>query len=273
MNETTAELAGRRIAVPETRQLDVLAGLLERRGAQVLRCPLVGIHDTDNVEQVHCWLDTCIRLPFDDLILLTGEGLRRLLGFAERYGVREDFIAAIAKSRTIVRGPKPAKALRDIGLRADISVTPPTTDGLIKTLRDEDLYDRRIGVQLYGQEPNEPLRHFLDEAGAHDFFVAPYRYADEADEARVRELVDELVAGRLDAICFTSSPQVDRLRRVAKQAGLEQPLHQALAATVVAAVGPVVAAALEQADIAVDIMPEDSWFMKPLVQALVAHWG
>jgi len=40
-----AALAGRSIAVPETRQRDVLTGLLERRGARVLRCPLVGIHD------------------------------------------------------------------------------------------------------------------------------------------------------------------------------------------------------------------------------------
>ena len=32
-------LAGRTVAVPETRELEVFATLLERRGAQVLRCP------------------------------------------------------------------------------------------------------------------------------------------------------------------------------------------------------------------------------------------
>ena len=31
-------LAGRRIAVPETRELDVLARMLERHGAEALRC-------------------------------------------------------------------------------------------------------------------------------------------------------------------------------------------------------------------------------------------
>jgi uroporphyrinogen-III synthase len=38
-------LANCTIAVPETRELEVFASLLERRGATVLRCPLVAIRD------------------------------------------------------------------------------------------------------------------------------------------------------------------------------------------------------------------------------------
>ncbi len=266
-------LDGRRIAIPETRQAEVLAGLLERRGAEVLRCPLVGIHDTRNVEQVHCWLDTCIRDPFDDLILLTGEGLRRLTGFAERYGWREQFIAALGQMRTIVRGPKPAKALRELGLSPGLSAQQPTTQGVIATLSAENLYDRRVGVQLYGDEPNAPLRGFLDQAGAHDFFVAPYRYADEAEDGQVAMLIDQLVGQQLDAMCFTSTPQMRRLFSVARKRGQEQALCDALNASVVAAVGPVVAADLEARGVRVAIMPTHSWFMKPLVQGLVDYWS
>jgi uroporphyrinogen-III synthase len=40
-----ASLSGRTIAVPETRELDVFSSMLERRGATVLRCPLVAILD------------------------------------------------------------------------------------------------------------------------------------------------------------------------------------------------------------------------------------
>lgn len=266
-------LQGRRIAIPETRQLDVLAGLLERRGAQVLRCPLVGIHDTLNVEQVHCWLDSAIRDPFDDLILLTGEGLRRLLGFAERYGWRDEFIAALSQMRTIVRGPKPAKALREVGLKAHISAVAPTTAGVIETLGQESLYDRRVGVQLYGDDPNLPLKTFLDQAGAHDFFVAPYRYADEAEDAQVSFVIDQLVVGELDAICFTSTPQIRRLISVARKQNRLEAFKQAMASVVVASVGPIVSEKLSEAGIPADIMPTDSFFMKPLVQALVDHWA
>ncbi len=271
MSETA--LSGRRIAIPETRQLDVLAGLLERRGAKVLRCPLVGIHDTLNVEQVHCWLDTAIRDPFDDLILLTGEGLRRLVGFAERYGWREEFIQALAQMRTIVRGPKPAKALRELGLKAQVSAVQPTTQGVIETLQQEDIYDRRVGVQLYGDDPNLSLKAFLDQAGAHDFFVAPYRYADEAEQQQVDALIDRIIDGQLDAICFTSTPQIRRMVAVARQGERSEALQQAMRQLVVASVGPVVSEALEQAGFAADIMPSESFFMKPLVQALVDHWA
>ena len=34
-------LTGRTVAVPEARELQAVAALLERRGARVLRCPLV----------------------------------------------------------------------------------------------------------------------------------------------------------------------------------------------------------------------------------------
>ena len=45
-------LTGRTIAVPETRELDLLAALLERRGAQVLRCPLIAIRDAPDPQPV-----------------------------------------------------------------------------------------------------------------------------------------------------------------------------------------------------------------------------
>ena len=41
--QMSVALAGRRIAVPETRELDVFAQMLERHCANVVRCPLVAI--------------------------------------------------------------------------------------------------------------------------------------------------------------------------------------------------------------------------------------
>ena len=38
-------LAGRTVALPETRELDSCARMLEEKGAAVHRCPLVGIRD------------------------------------------------------------------------------------------------------------------------------------------------------------------------------------------------------------------------------------
>jgi uroporphyrinogen-III synthase len=42
---TAKPLAGRTIAIPETRELDLFARMLEQRGANTVRCPLLAILD------------------------------------------------------------------------------------------------------------------------------------------------------------------------------------------------------------------------------------
>ena len=52
-------LAGRSVAIAEARELDVFAALLERRGARVLRYPLVQIIDAPDPQPLLQW---CRRL-------------------------------------------------------------------------------------------------------------------------------------------------------------------------------------------------------------------
>src|SRR5471030_1254999 len=77
-------LAGRRIVVPETRELDLFARMLEQHGAITIRCPMVAIADVPDAAPVEAWLRRFTTDPPDDFILMTGEGLERLVGFARR---------------------------------------------------------------------------------------------------------------------------------------------------------------------------------------------
>jgi uroporphyrinogen-III synthase len=143
-----APLRGRRIALPETREAERLALMLQEQGAETLSCPLVAIVDLADPGPVHAWLHRFIETPFDNLVLLTGEGLRRLHGTAHRTGFEQAFLGALAKPRKITRGPKPARALRELGLAPDLRAEEPTTEGIIKLLLQDDLHNRRVGVQL-----------------------------------------------------------------------------------------------------------------------------
>jgi uroporphyrinogen-III synthase len=258
--------AGKTIAVPESREIDVFASMLERRGARVLRCPMVAIHDAPDPGPVLAWCREFASGAFDDVVLLTGEGLRRLLACIASHepALREAFVAQLASARKITRGPKPARALRELGLKPDIAAEVPTTEGVIASLRAHDLKGRRFGLQLYGTEPNLPLVEFLQSAGASVRTVAPYVYADAADDRAVQGLVERMSAGEVDAIAFTSTPQVERLFAVVD----ELRVKAALSRTVVAAVGPVVAETLEKHGISVHLMPSESFFLKPLTTAL-----
>ena len=97
-----------------------------------------------------------------------------------------------------------------------------------------------------------------------------YLYGSEAEDQRVIALIDEMAAGRVDLIAFTSSPQVKRLRQVAKERLREVVLQEAFRRTTIAAVGPIVARAIELAGGHVSIAPSDNFHMKPMVNEIIA---
>ena len=263
-----AKLSGRTVALPETRELDVLARLFEQRGAAVVRCPLVRILDAPDPVPVDAWLCRFVAGACDDLILLTGEGLRRLRGFAARADVEQAFIDALGRVRTITRGPKPVRALQEVGASADIRAEIPTTEGVIAALSALDLGGRTVGVQLYGEEPNVPLMDFLRDAGAKPDPVAPYVYADKVDDDRVVDLVERIAGGSVDVLAFTSASQVRRLWQVAKDRSLEDRLAAGLKGTKVAAVGPVAADEAIKFGMDPAIVPPRVYSMKPFVNEI-----
>src|SRR5262249_4218253 len=101
----TQPFAGRRIALAEGRQLEDLAAMLEKEGATAVRCPMVSILDAPDPAPVVAWLRELVAGRFGYVVLLTGEGFRRLLGFAGREGLRDAAVAAFGKARTVTRGP------------------------------------------------------------------------------------------------------------------------------------------------------------------------
>jgi uroporphyrinogen-III synthase len=264
-------LKGKRIAVPEMRELEIFSALLERRGAEVLRCPLVTIYDTPHSAAVLAFAVKVAEGGFDDFILITGEGLTRILSCINKYdpSLQERFVAGLAKMRTITRGPKPARVLRQLGLRPNLEATAPTTPGVIEALKPLELRGRRVALQLYGNDPNMILQTFLKERGVELTTVAPYVYGNAADAATVTALLERMANGEVDAIAFTSKLQIERLVS-------EQPaalVKRALNNTKIAAVGPIVAEAIRSFGFEVSSSPEHSWFMKPLVVALSEALG
>ena len=81
--------------VPETRELGQLVRMLEELGADTVPCPMIAIRDAPDAEPVEAWLRRFADGTCDDLVLMTGEGLRRLLGFARRIDLESAFIDAL----------------------------------------------------------------------------------------------------------------------------------------------------------------------------------
>jgi uroporphyrinogen-III synthase len=265
-------LKGFTIALAEGRQLEDLAQMLEKEGADIIRCPMVSILDAPDPAPVVGWIRDLIAGRFNLVVLYTGEGVRRLLALAEREGLREAFIAALGRTRTVTRGPKPVRALKEIQLTPTKIAATPTTEGLIAALRDENLRGMTVAVQLFG-DSNIALLPFLEQAGAVVRTVLPYVYAPASAADRVCALIEDMAMGKFHLIVFTSSPQVERLYEIAKERGLEKVLEEGLRKVRLAAVGPVVADDLRRRGAPVDICPEQGFVMKNLVQHIIRSFS
>ena len=259
-------LSDRIIAVPESREIELFAQLLEEHGARVLRCPLLTIQNAPNTKALQDWLMLLTRHALDDLILMTGEGIVRLLSFAREMGMERDAIDALRRVRKITRGPKPARILKQFGMTADLHADVPTTEGIIAALLKENMTSRSVGVQLYGDDPNERLISFLEKAGAIPKPVIAYIYAPVSDDQHCIELIQTMAAGQVDLIAFTSANQIRRLREVVSRHQLQEMLALGLQKTQVAAIGPVVAEELRRNFIRVDVVPKERFVLKQFVK-------
>src|SRR5262249_58596943 len=138
------------------------------------------------------WIRRAIQQPFDDLVLLTGEGLRRLMKLATHIGIENDFVAALAKTRKFARGPKPGRALREIGLEPQMTTEKPTSEGVAEMLSRIDLNGHRLGLQLYPDKDHSVLIGAIKAQGAEVDTVLPYVYDAQAADANVITAIDEM---------------------------------------------------------------------------------
>ncbi|QPF82931.1 uroporphyrinogen-III synthase [Bradyrhizobium genosp. L] len=262
-------LNGYRILILETREEAQFSRLLTEQGADVVQCPMFTIHDAPDPAPIEAWIRHAIERPLDDLVLMTGEGLRRLMAVVRRLSLEAEFVGSLSQTRKFARGPKPGRALREIGLEPQVTTEKPTSEGVIEMLSKLDLKGHRLGLQLYPDKDHAALINAIKAQGAEVDTVLPYVYDAQAADANIVTAIEEMARGRIDAIALTSSGQVRRLIDVAKAHGCEAELREGLKQTPIASVGPVVSDELQAHGLRTDIAPADgAFFMKPLISAM-----
>ena len=117
-------LNGSRVLILEAREEAQFSKLLVEQGAEVVQCPMFAIHDAPDPAPVEAWIRRAIDRPFDDLVLMTGEGLRRLIKVARNAGVEAEFARAIGKEDD-------AELWRVECLNGEVTPTPVYSSGLV----------------------------------------------------------------------------------------------------------------------------------------------
>lgn len=239
-------LAGFTVAVTAARRRTELAALLERHGARVVLAPAILIVPLADDTELRRATHACLDAPLDVLVVTTGIGLRGWIEAADGWELGERLLACLGAAEVLARGPKSRGAIRAAGLTEAWSPESESSAEVLDHLLRRDLRGTRIAVQLHG----EPLPDFVEAlrlAGAEVVEVPVYRWVAPDDVAPLQRLVEMVTSRQVDAVTFTSAPAAASLVSVAEDAGLREPLVEALRADVLAAcVGPVTAAPLER---------------------------
>jgi uroporphyrinogen-III synthase len=267
-----ASLKGARVALLEARMSGELAAMVERFGGTPYAVPAVREMPLQQPEDIGAFLDALCAGRFAVVVLMTGVGVMALLREAERLGRLDATLAALRKTTTVCRGPKPVAVLRrndvPIGLTA---AEPHTTTELLQALGGLDVAGKAVAFAHYG-ERNETAADGLRARGALVTEICLYEWRLPEDIAPLERLVEEIIDGRVDAIAITSQIQCRHLFQIAETLGRSGALTEALnAKVVVAAVGPVCASALRSFGVIPHVQPPHPK-MGPMMVALADYF-
>lgn len=260
-----------RIAVLEARMSSEMADLIRRNGGTAWSVPAVREATLDATEPVATFIDRLSAGEIQIVVFFTGVGVNALLQTAEALERKEELLNLLRSVAVVCRGPKPGAVLRRNNIPIAASAPEPfTTQELIEALSMFVVEGKTLGVVHYG-ERNVQLAQVLAARGAHLEELCLYEWRLPDDIAPLRELVNELLDGHVDAVLFTSQIQIRHLFQVAREQEKADPLVEALQRkTIVASVGPTCTAVLQEYGVTPHVVPEHPK-MGHLVKALVQY--
>ena len=277
------------IAVTGSRRASELAHLISSMGGTPYVAPTIGIvARSANEANAESLIKTAKEADY--VVFMTGPGVFALMEIAEELNLKDDLIRTLKKKIVVGRSPKPKAALQKFGIIAKIvpaDTHDNTAEGIAKEMLKHDLKGKRVAVLWHGLKENI-LKEKLEKVGAKvsDFQVYDYSLTlskdgakvlssmgfqyIEPDEKKVVKLIEDMAAGKIHAITFTSPPSARNLFAIAKKHEMNNVLKKAMQNAIVAAVGLPTATAIDENGVKVDVMP-DVYKMGPMMKALAEY--
>ena len=254
--------AGLRVLALESRRAAEFSKLISTYGGLPIVAPAMREVPLESNSEALAFAARLFAGEFDMVIFLTGVGSRALLGVVETTYKRDEYVAALQRTKIVARGPKPIAALREIGITPAFSVPEPNTwrellgalDDAAQSAVGIPLNDARVAVQEYGVS-NPELLAGLEKRGARVTRVPVYQWALPDDLAPLRAAIQSLAERKIDVVFFTTSVQAVHLFQVAAEMNLEKEMRAGLERAMVASIGPTTSEELARQRIRVDLEP------------------
>ncbi len=254
-------LFGKRIVV--TRSVErsrELGDALENLGAEAIVAPtfrIVAPDDPEGVDRIAASVDR-----FDWIVFESAASAARLLAALSRGPLD---LRALSRALLCAVGPSTADQLAANGLKADVVIPELRVESVADAMAAKaPIAGREILVVRPDHERNV-MADTLTERGASVTDLVAYRTEAAApDSPAAQRIYRMLLDGQVDAVTFTSPTAVQRFATIIG----EEQAADLLGTTVVAAIGPVTAAAALELGITPAIVA-DTYTVPGLVQAMV----
>jgi uroporphyrinogen-III synthase len=253
----TPSFQGLQVLALESRRRTELAALISAFGGRPLLAPALREVPRESNTEALDFAAALMRDEFDVVVFLTGVGTRALVGVIERAYPRQTFIAALARTKIVARGPKPLAALRELQVPIWVAAPEPNTWRELLAAIDARAEERplggaRVAVQEYGVSNTELLEEFR-RRGARVTPVPVYRWALPEDLEPLKNAVTAISRGEVDVVLFTTSVQLVHLWQIVVEMRLEADVRRGLARSVIASIGPTTSEELRRHGLAADL--------------------
>jgi uroporphyrinogen-III synthase len=237
----------------ESRRAREMEALLRQRGWEPTVVPVFAEVPQEDPAEAHAFGRDLLAGSYEQVIFLTGVGVRHLWRTLLAVHGDGELREALQRTVTVARGPKPAAALREIGVKPGLLIREPATwREILGALEGEPR--RRTAVIEYGRHDHR-LSSGLREMGVPHQVVAVYHYGFPEDFGHVREALEGLAEGRFEVVLFTASIQYLYLSEAAERLGMGEEWKKGLRQMVVASIGPTMTETLEADQIPVSFEP------------------
>ena len=247
---------GLHIAALESRRADDMTRLITRHGGVAHVSP--SMREVP-IEPNRDAIDFAYRVITGDInivVFMTGVGFRFLMRSIERHVDQKRFLNALSDITTVCRGPKPAAAMREFGVKTTHRVPEPNTwRELLQTIDQHvPVANQVVGVQEYGIT-NASLVAGLEARGAEVSPLRVYGWELPTDTEPLESNIRSLAAGERDMLLVTSAHQVINMLRLAQSLDLVDELRDGLKQTAVVSIGPTTSQMLTECDLQYDFEP------------------
>jgi len=267
-------LCGVTVAITSSRRASELASLVRKFGGIPYIAPTIGIRNNKPLNSECIKFIEIIRNErIQFFVFMTGVGVFNLFQNIQKLHQLETVTEKLRNTVVISRSNKPAMELRKFGITTNLVPDINTIEGVLNLLENFDIKNKNIGILWHG-DYSHSFREKLESLGSKVFEFSSYTYSTSLgktngsmlkemgydyvppSEEKIGRLIEDIMAGTIDTITFTSPPAVREFFEFAKRNNQIHALKERLNHNVlVVSVGPSTSKMLATFHVLVDVMP------------------